>query len=459
MSAALELARYALGYTFADLPLDVVHQAKRLVLDTLGCAIGGSVSDASLAIQKMIQEFKGPREATVFGSGLKTSCLNATLANGAMARFLDYNDVLYIIPGRRTGNHPSEIIPPVLALAERQHLSGKEAITAIVAGYDLSFVFLEAVTGPGMKGWEGDTRGAYIMPLIAGRLLGLTETQMENAVGICASCHSVMGILDAPEEEYTMAKNIRFPTMSYGGILAALLARKGFTGPARIIEGQDGFATLIMQGNYDPEKLKNPERRFAIREACIKSIVGDYSTHGYLAATLKLVNEHKIRPQDIAEVRIRTSKRCADHTTDPIKKFPRNKETADHSSYYLTAVAIADGRVGPEQFTPEKYQDPQIRELIEKISVQADPELDPIRPAGISEIITKRGEQYSCRVDFPQGHARNPMTDGEIIDKFKALAGKYMGEGQINRIVHMVFELDKIESIGRLNRLMVFKKK
>jgi 2-methylcitrate dehydratase len=118
-------------------------------------------------------------------------------------------------------------------------------------------------------------------------------------------------------------------------------------------------------------------------------------------------------------------------------------------------VAIADGRVGPEQFT-EKYQDPQIRELIEKISVQADPELDTIRPAGISEIISKRGELYSCRVDYPRGHARNPMTDGYIIEKFKVLAGYYLGVGQINRIVHTVFELDKIEPIGRLNRLMVF---
>ena len=223
----------------------MVHQTKRVLLDTLGCAIGGYDSEAREAIEAYIKESGHPGEATVFGSGLRTSCLNATLANGAMVRYLDYNDTAFILQGEtyRTGYHPSEVIPPILALGERQHLAGKEVIAAIVAGYDLSLSFLEAVTGPGMekKGWNGDTRGAYIMPLIAGKILGLNETQMENAVGISGSCHAVLGILDTPAEEYTMTKNIRFPTMSYGGIMAALLARKGFTGPTTIIEGHDGF--------------------------------------------------------------------------------------------------------------------------------------------------------------------------------------------------------------------------
>jgi len=461
MSAARKIAEYVFHFNFQDLPEDAIHQTKRVVLDTLGCAIGGYDSESRFSIEEYIKESGHPEEATVFGSGLKTSCLNATLANGAMVRYLDYNDTAFIIQGEtyRTGYHPSEVIPPILALAERHHLSGRDAITAIVVGYDLSLSFLEGVVGPGMekRGWNGDTRGAYIMPFVAGKLLGLNETQIENAVGIAGSCHAVLGILDNQAEEYTMTKNIRFPTMSYAGIMAAMLAQKGFTGPTTIIEGHDGFVETIMGGDYDLSKIVPLKGKFAIRETCIKSIIADFSSHGHLTATLNLVREHDIKPEDVAEIRITTSKRCAEHTGDPVKKYPKNKETADHSSYYLTAIAIIDREIGPDQFTPEKYNDPKVRELIDKVVLQGDPMLDKFRPAGISEIITKQGKKYCLRVDYPRGHARNPMTDEEVVEKFKSMASRYMSEDHMEQIIDTVFSLDKLDDIGKFNRLMVFR--
>jgi len=461
MGVARELARHVRDLAFQDLPSDVVHQTKRLVLDTLGCAIGGYASEASRIIQEVVKELGHPEEATVFGSGLRTSCLNAALANGAMVRYLDYNDTAFMIQGEtyRTGYHPSEVIPPILALAERQHLSGKDVITAINLGYDLSLAFLEGIIGEGMekRGWNGDTRGAFMMPLVAGKILGLTEDQMQNAVGISGSCHAVFGILDTPAEEYTMTKNIRFPMMSYAGILAAMLAQKDFTGPASMIEGHDGFVEVIMEGNYDLDKLLRFKGKFVIRETCIKSIIADFSSHGHLTATLTLAREHDIKPEDVIEVRITTSKRCAEHTGDPVKKYPKNKETADHSSFYLTAIAIIDRQIGPDQFTPEKYNDPKVRELIDKVVLQGDPKLDKFRPAGISEIITKQGKKYSLRVDYPRGHARNPMTDEEVVDKFKSMASNHMSEDHVDQVIDTVFSLDKLDDIGKLNRVMAFR--
>lgn len=461
MSVARELAKHARGLKFEDLPPDVIHQTKRLMLDTLGCAIGGYSSEGSRIIQEVITESGHPGEATVFGSGLRTSCLNATLANGAMVRYLDYNDTAFILQGDtyRTGYHPSEVIPPILALSERQHLSGKGVITAINLGYDLSLAFLEGVMGAGLekKGWNGDTRGAYIMPLVAGHILGLTEEQMESAVGIAGSCHAVFGILDTPAEEYTMTKNIRFPTMAHAGIMAAMLAQKGFTGPTTMIEGHDGFVEVIMDNEYDLDKLLGFKGKFAIRETCIKSIIADFSSHGHLTATLTLARENDIRPEDVAEIRITTSKRCAEHTGDPVKRYPKNKETADHSSYYLTAIAIIERQIGPEQFTPEKYNDPRLLELIDKVILEGDPSLDKARPAGISEIITKGGKKYSLRVDYPRGHARNPMTDHEIVDKFREMASNYMSDEQMKKLRDTVFEMDKLDDIGKLNGLMVFR--
>ena len=461
MSIARELAKHAKSLTFEDLPSDVIHQTKRLMLDTLGCAIGGYASDASRIIQDVIRDSGHIEESTVFGSGLRTSCLNATLANGAMVRYLDYNDTAFILQGEtyRTGYHPSEVIPPILALGERLRLSGRGVITAINLGYDLSLAFLEGVRGVGMekKGWNGDTRGAYIIPLVAGHILGLTEEQMESAVGIAGSCHAVFGILDTPAEEYTMTKNIRFPMMSHAGIMAALLAQKGFTGPAGMIEGHDGFIEVAMGGEYDIDKLLAFKGKFVIRESCVKSIIADFSSHGHLTATLNLAKEHDIKPENVAEIRITTSKRCAEHTGDPVKKYPKNKETADHSSYYLTAIAVIDREIGPSQFTPEKYNDPKVLELIDKVVLKGDPSLDKARPAGISEIITKDGQKYRLRVDYPRGHVRNPMTDEEIIHKFRSMTSKYMSNEQMNQITDTVFGLDNLDDIGILMGLMCFK--
>jgi 2-methylcitrate dehydratase len=462
MSVAKQLAKQVREFDFSDIPADVIHQTKRIMLDTLGCAIGGYDSEASGKIQEFIKEAGHLAEATVYGSGIRTSCLNATLANGAMVRYLDYNDTAFIIQGEtyRTGYHPSEVIPPVLALGEKCHLSGKDAITAINLGYDLSLAFLEGVKGAGMekKGWNGDTRGALIMPLVAGKILGLTEDQMESAVGIAGSCHAVFGILDTPAEEYTMTKNIRFPMMSYAAIMAAMLAGKGFTGPAGMIEGHDGFVTSIMDGEYDLDPLLKFKGKAAIRETCIKSIIADFSSHGHLTATLTLAREHDIKPEQVAEIRITTSKRCAEHTGDPVKKYPKNKETADHSSYYLTAIAIVERQIGPNQFKPEKYNDPRVIDLIGKVTLTGDPTLDKARPAGISEIVTKDRKTFRSRVDYPRGHARNPMTDQEVIAKFKDMASVRMSEVQMNRLIEGVFALDHLDDIGKLTQHMVFEK-
>jgi len=459
---ARQLAEEVIRFKFRDLPPEVVHQAKRLVLDTLGCAIGGYSSDASGIMREVIVDLGGPREATVVGSGMRTSCLNAALANGVMVRCLDYNDavVMETETGERMGYHPSEVIPAILALGERQHLSGKETLAAIVLGYDLSYRFLEAVFEPEMerRGWNGDTRGAYIMPLVAGKILGLNESQLANAMGISGSCHAVLGILDAEAEAYTMTKNLRFASMAHAGILSALMARKGFTGPARVIEGQHGFVELVLKGEYDLAKLTNSKRRFTILGTSLKSVVADYSTHGHLTATLTLVRENKIRPEDIARVNVKTSTRCARHTGDPVKKYPKERESADHSSYYMTAIAIIDRQLGPDQFSPKKYSDPRVHKLIEKIVFEGDKAIDKMFfCAGSSEIVMKDGRTYRCEVTYPKGHPRNPMTDTEIVDKFRSMAVKVMDEKQLTKVVRTVFELERLEDIQTLNRLMVFR--
>jgi 2-methylcitrate dehydratase len=465
VTVALELAKYALRLNFEDLPKEVVHEAKRVLLDGLGCAIGAYPSETSKIIRNLMHELRGPKESTVIGSGEKTSCLNALLANGVMFRYLDFNNAYKIVVGNTIlGGHPSDIIPTALALGERQHSNGREVITAIVIGYELSARFLHAMVTPHAmastieaRGWNSDTRGIFVMPVVAGKLLGLSEEQMEHAIGI-SGCHNMLlGILDAVGEEYSMTKNLRFPLTAYGGVMAALLAQKGFTGPTRVIEGNKGFIQTVMGGNFNVEEITKSGERFKIFDTMFKYVAADGTTHGHVNATLQLVKEHDINPEDVVEVKVKAPSRCTEHTGDPVKRFPENKETADHSSYFLTAIAIMDRKVGPDQYTPEKLRDPRVRELINKVSIEADPSLDRFGNAGITEIRLKQGVTYKQRVEYPKGDPLNPMTDEELEDKFRALTEKFMSERQINNTIATVYKMERLDGINELMKTMVFK--
>jgi 2-methylcitrate dehydratase len=232
------------------------------MLDTVGVAFGGYQSDSSEIIQSLIREIKEPTESTVFGSGLKTSCLYATLANGVMVRYLEFMDrnrlseEFYSKGVSSIHGHHSESIPPILAVGERQHSTGQEIITAIVVAYELATKFshsINCVEGVGtlnQLGWKQEIKTPYIMALVAGRLLGLSAEQMANAFAVAGCFSTELGILEVGDDEVSMARNLMFPYGAYRGILGALLARKGFRGPLKVIEGHHGFAEVVLRGGW-----------------------------------------------------------------------------------------------------------------------------------------------------------------------------------------------------------------
>jgi 2-methylcitrate dehydratase len=379
-----------------------------------------------------------------------------------MVRYLDFND-LYVVPAGDwyIGVHPSDAIPGILALAEYTDANGKDLIEAIALSYELSARFCHAATNPPLSklGWNPDTRGVYVTPLVAGKLLKLTNEQLENAFGI-SGCHGMLlGILDAAEEEYTMTKNIRYSFTVQGGILASLLAKRGFTGPKTVIEGSDGFNKTIMKGSLDLDKLTTPETSFHIMDTGFKPICAVGAVQGHLNATLELVNTHNIKPEEIEQIKITAGTRTIKHTGDPAKKYPTNKETADHSSYYLTAIAIIDRAITPEQYQDWKYRDPEVLKLIEKISLDIDPEMNKHPRSGRSMIAMKDGKIYDLTIDLPKGDPQNSMSDEELEKKFKSLAVKWMNDNQMQMIIETIGHLDKLDDVKNLTRQLVFEKR
>jgi len=445
------LARYALALSYDSLPPEVIHQVKRCLLDTLGCAIGAYDAPGFLMCENAVKQLGGHAEATVFGSGLRTNIYNATMVNSLLVRFLDYNDA-------GGGGHNSDSIPAILAAAEKTGTTTRELITAIVISYELGARFGEAVgfRGDGGKGWNFDIRAAVSMPATLGRILGLNEEQIVNAIGICASHSFPLGILDTDNEENTMSKNLRFGFGSCEAIIACLLAKQGFTGPVRVIEGENGLDSVVFRGCMDKERLIDFSG-WRILKTRHKPLCLHRTSIGHVLATLSIVNEHDLKPEDIAEVKIKCPPSDAHHTTALPKKYPRNAETADHSSFFANACAIKYRKLGPETFEPERFTDPVILELIEKISIEGDPGLTGA--SGISEITTTASRTFKKRQDDVHGFGNDPLTDAELEEKFSSMAMKYMDKEQIQEIFNLVWNLEKLDRVGNLVRLMtVFQK-
>src|SRR5215471_16137225 len=261
---AEQLAAEAGALSFSELPPEVIHQVKRLLLDTIGVALGGYSSEPSQVTHSLVKEMNGPAESTIFGSGVKTSCLYATLANGVMVRYLDYMDACYLTKeARDLMGHHGESIAPILAVGERQHSSGREVITAIVLAYELLSKIADSMGGnrgiPEKQGWAPEAmRTPCVMALVTGRLLGLNRDQTANALAVAGSFNVALGILVSPDEELTMTRNLKFPYGAYHGILGALLAQKGFKGPLNVFEGHHGIDEVITAGAMNFEKLKQP---------------------------------------------------------------------------------------------------------------------------------------------------------------------------------------------------------
>ncbi len=454
-SVSSKYARYALALQYDMLPADVVHQAKRCLLDALGCAIGAYDAPGRRIIESFIDERGGRAEATLFGSGRKSSLLNATLLNSFLVRYLDFNDC-------GGGAHNSDSIPAILAAAENVRADGRTLLTAIVISYELGARVQES-TGKGWgeslgtKGWTPDFRGGLNVPCAVGKLLGLSEEQIANAIGICASHSLPLGILDTDNEENTMSKNFRFGFVSHDAVMACLLAKRGFTGPLRVVEGENGIGQVVMQGNININRMTDFSG-WRILQCRHKYLPANISSIGHILATLTLAKEYDIKPEDVAQIHIKAGLKESKHTTYFAKKYPRNAESADHSAFFCNAVAIKEHCYGPESFDEAKYNDPVILELIEKITVEADPTIPERGRGGSSEIILKDGTRYFKRIDEPHGFGNDPLTDEELEEKFRSLARKYMTEEKIDKIMDIVWSIEKIENTGVLAEMISFDK-
>lgn len=465
------LARYSRTLRYGDLPDAVVHEVKRRLLDSLGCALGAWNAPPCRVARLIAQTVKAPQGATLWGTGHKTLTDLATFANGGLVRYLDFNDT-YL---SKEPAHPSDNIPAILAVGEAVHASGKRVIEAIALAYEIQCRLCDA-SALRPRGWDHVTYGPFSSTLGAAKLMKLSNTRTVQAINLAGIAN--MALRQTRVGDLSMWKACAFSNAARNGVFAAMLAQLGMTGPSPIFEGEKGFMKLVSgplelapfaaerghsQMGADPSGRGAVPETFKILDTYIKHYPVEYHAQTAVEAAVALRNE-------LMEVE---GARAVDHVMDveigsydvaieiigrdPEKWQPARRETADHSFPYCVATALLHGHVTLQSFSPKRLHDPAVRNLMKKVRVVQQPEFEGRYPKTMPTRITVKteaGRTYMRQVDVPVGHPGSPMSDHDLEAKFCRLAAGRLNRLRIDRLIEFMWNLDRVRDIGALMPLL-----
>jgi 2-methylcitrate dehydratase PrpD len=441
MNVTERLAEYAVKTSYRSFPKDVIHQGKRCFLDLLGVALGGAKQPLGQILVKMVKEFGGKPQATVWGHGLKTSVMNAALVNGATAHALDYDDT-------HSGSlmHPSApVIPAVLAVAEWKGLSGKSALEAYVLGFEVE---TRIGLGMGMKhydrGWHAtSTFGRFGAAVAAGRLLGLSPEEMKMALGLAGTQAAGVRLVFG-----TMSKPFHPGKSAFDGILSAILAQRGFTCAPNIIEGKKGYWEALGDDSKLEPMVKDLGKKYELLKNTFKPYAACLLTHPTIDAVIEMRNQYHLKPEDMKEIQCDVAKFCLDSAG---QVEPKTALAGKFSTYYCAALALAEGVAGEDMFTDKKVLNPQMVALRKRVKARVVPGYKDTE-AKVT-ITTKAGKKYSAYVNTPKGDPRNPPSDRDLEEKFRSLVSSVLPKSKMERLIQSIWKLDKVADIRQLIRL------
>ena len=448
-----QLATFCAGLRYADIPRDVVARTKLCMLDSIGTMLAGATTPLGASAHRAATRFEPAAIATVLGTGQRTSPTAAALINGTLSEVFELQD------GWRFGNnHPCVVIPAALAVAEWKGATGKDLIAAVVAGYEVANRLAWAVHPRHLaRGYlPTGTAGTCGSTAAAGRLLGFDATRMADAFGVAGF------ILPISTAENLWcgysAKPLHSGYAAKLGIEAALLAEEGFSGCP--IEGtpQRGRGFLeITTGEVKFERiLERLGEHYTVRDVYFKAFPACRHVHGTAEATLNIVRGETIRPADVERVLVRTytlSASLLNRYTDANSSMI----AAQFSIPHVAAAAIVDRSLGTDQFRDERIHDPEILALAQKVEVQSDPDIDAVYPHMTPtrvEITLRGGRVVSNQVDTPKGDPRAPISERELLDKFRDLAGMALEEEVVRRVEAAILDLESHVELAPLFQLV-----
>jgi 2-methylcitrate dehydratase PrpD len=438
MSATDELIAFVQKLDYVRPSDDVIAQAKRCVLDLFGVAIAGSGTDMARVSTGFAPRQFGPGNATLIGSSLKLNEVGATWVNGICASALDMDDGHRLAMG-----HPgAAVIPTALAVAETNKASGREFLTAIVAGYETA-VRVSIAMLPDYRAGRYSTGiwGGFGSAAAAGMLLRLDRRKFQDALGIVAA-HG-----PSPPRGAFLHDSMVKETIAWAGVTgcaSAFLAQAGFTGPEDVLD---------KSGRYDTDRLvKDLGQEYAILKTYFKPYASCRWSHSAIDGVLKLAEDHDLQPEDIQSIDVEGFQATAllcDYT-------PVNTVAAQYSIPFSLALALSYGRIGPAELTEANLQSAALLALASRVKVSVTPELDQLFPEKTAirvTLHTSRGD-FTTTVEHPKGDPSNPLSDAELEEKFRWLTVDVVGEERSQQLLGAIAHLEQMENVRTLARLL-----
>jgi 2-methylcitrate dehydratase PrpD len=447
-----ELARWAASVTFDDLPQDVVGATKLRVLDMIGLALAGAETDFGRSVRDAALAISTPGPCRILGFGDRVGVTTAAFANGAFSQALEFDDT----HNESIVHMSSPAVAAALALSEFTRVSGRDLITAVAIGNEISCRVGSVSSG------ELHRRGFHPTGLfatfgaayLAGKLLGLASEAMARAAGIAGSFAS--GLLECWVDG-TQTKFLHPGWSAQSGVTAALLARSGVTGPAQVFEGRWGlFATHVQDQNAHRDFARinaGLGEHWESRNSSFKPFPAAHVIHPYISAVLRLKEEHGIEARDVERIECPVTGFIVGIVCEPTEeKFaPASDSHGRVSLQYSLAEALHFGTLGKAAYRVESLKNPEILALARRVQYHVDPDYPgPGRFKGAAKIVLKDGREFETVEEYNRGSAENPMTYRELRAKFDDNASGFLSAEQRDHLAEAINRLETLPDSSTL---------
>jgi 2-methylcitrate dehydratase len=441
-----KLADWSLAVRTEEIPQATLHQAKLLLLDTIGCGYAALDEVTSRAVIATMAETGGAPQCTVIGGPTRTSAPGAVLLNGALIRILDLNDYANTRSGQ-IGGHPSDNIPVALAAGELAGVSGRDVLAAIVVGYEIYGRLKEAMADA--SDWDGIMVSGFAAPAMAARLMGLDRGALANALALSGTRAPTP--LAVRHGAISAAKSVANALVAQNGMQAAILAKHGMTGPLDLFENPHGLGSLFptLDGSLTAPLATDCHLMGCHVKAYPCLATGQSIVHAGLDIHRQVGGDiGRLRQVTVAIADTPSLRRQKD---DPGRIDPTSREAADHSFNFLAAVALVDGKFGLAQFDKERWNDATVRGVMGRLEIVCDQTLNARSPGGFPCAIRARGADgtdYRAEVLDPPGFSRHGLDTDAVTGKFHAITASRLPQAARDRVVESVMALDRSRSVA-----------
>jgi len=427
------LAQYVTGFDHGDMPSEVFHAAKRCLLDWLGVALGGSSHRGVDYLLHVAEEVGTESKAIIIGRGRKADILHAALINGYMSHVLDYDDTHL-----ESFVHPSAPVWPAIAsLSAMMKISGKDALSAFVLGYEVENR-IGRVLFPhhDERGWHMTAMvGGFGAAAATGKLLRLDAGQLSQALGIVATYSSGLR-----EMFGTMSKSLHIGKAAMSGLYASLLARSGFTSSEKVLEAPRGFFAVNADECDSRTVVARLGDGFEVLQNSFKPYSCGVVTHPIIDAVVNLRNREGIESQDVVAIEAEVHTMVPDVTG---KKSPTTGLDGKFSIYHCIAAALVDGACGPDQFSDERVNHPDIISIRKRASIRVNPGFR--KHEARVRITLGSGRRLEEHIPFARGTPQNPLTDEKLTEKYHSMAESVLGSKGAQELAEEAWAIDEVD--------------